>query len=568
MKRLCGYSKSSAKKMVFWWSLKNAASIPSLPTASVKKAAGSFNSSRCSAMIKIKRALISVSDKTGLADFAKGLHQLGVEIISTGGTASLLRSSQIPVKEVGDYTGFPEMLDGRVKTLHPKIHGGLLAVRDNPEHMKQIKDHDIGLIDMVVVNLYPFEKTVEKKNVSLEDAIENIDIGGPSMLRSAAKNYKSVAVICNPARYTGILKELQNNTGMLSQKILINLAIEVFQRTTQYDAAISQFLNNRFKSDNAFSAFPKELQLSFTKMQDLRYGENPHQSAAFYRDGQRKEGLAQIKQLHGKELSFNNFLDLQAAVNIVQEFDQPAAVIIKHNNPTGVAQAKDLAEAYKKAFACDSLSAFGGIIGLNRPVDIKAAQAIIQSGFMESIIAPEFDPKAVEILSQKKNLRLLELDIYGIPEEKYDFKRVCGGLLLQDQDHRTLKQEDVKIVTRTKPTKAQMDAMLFGWKFIKHIKSNAIVLVKGTQTVGIGAGQTSRVDAALHAIRKAGSKTKGAVLISDAFLPKEDTVAYAAKAGVKAIIQTGGSIMDKEVIKEADKRKIAMVFTGVRHFKH
>lgn len=519
-------------------------------------------------MIKIKRALISVSDKTGLVDFAKGLQKLGVEIISTGGTAQLLRGSSIPVKEVSDYTGFPEMLDGRVKTLHPKIHGGLLAVRDNAEHMKQIESHGIGLIDMVVVNLYPFEKTIEKKNVSLEDAIENIDIGGPSMLRSAAKNYKSVAVICNPARYEEVLKELQNNSGILSDKVLVNLAIEVFERTSSYDGAINTFLNNRFKADNSFSNFPKDVRLSFTKAQDLRYGENPHQLAALYTEGKKKEGLAAIKQLHGKELSFNNFLDLQAAVDIVREFDKPAAVVIKHNNPAGIAQDKTLEAAYKKAFACDSLSAFGGIVGLNRPVDAKTASAISKSGFMECIIAPSFEKEAVEILSQKKNLRLLELDIHGLSDEKYDFKKISGGLLLQDKDNRHLKPEEIKVVSQVKPTKSQMEAMLFGWKLIKHVKSNAIVLVKGTQTIGIGAGQTSRVDSALHAIRKAGTKAKGAVLISDAFLPKEDTVTFAAKAGIKAIIQTGGSIMDEQVIKEANKRKVAMVTTGVRHFKH
>ncbi|MEI7999199.1 MAG: bifunctional phosphoribosylaminoimidazolecarboxamide formyltransferase/IMP cyclohydrolase [Candidatus Omnitrophota bacterium] len=519
-------------------------------------------------MIKIKRALISVSDKAGLAEFAKGLQKLGVEIISTGGTAQLLRSSNIPVKEVSDYTGFPEMLDGRVKTLHPTIHGGLLAVRENSEHMKQLEAHGIGLIDMVVVNLYPFEKTIEKKNVSLEDAIENIDIGGPSMLRSAAKNYKSVAVICNPARYTEVLKELENNGGILSDKVLVNLGIEVFERTSQYDMVISNFLNNRFRTDNAFSDFPKDVHLDFGKLQDLRYGENPHQLAAFYSEGKKREGLAALKQLHGKELSFNNFLDLQAAIDIVKEFDKPAAVIIKHNNPTGVAQDNTLESAYKKAHACDSLSAFGGIIGLNRIVDLKTAQAIVKSGFMECVIAPEFDKDAVKILSEKKNLRLLELDIYGISEEKYDFKKVSGGLLLQDKDVRQLKEEEVKVVSKIKPTKTQMNAMLFGWKLIKHVKSNAIVLVKGTQTVGIGAGQTSRVDSALHAINKAGSKAKGSVLISDAFLPKEDTVTVAAKAGIKAIIQTGGSIMDEQVIKESDKRKIAMVTTGIRHFKH
>ena len=519
-------------------------------------------------MIKVKRALISVSDKTGLVDFAKGLQKLGVEIISTGGTAVLLRSANIQSQEVSEYTGFPEMLDGRVKTLHPKIHGGLLGLRDNPEHMKQLAAHGIGLIDMVVVNLYPFEKAIQKKNVSLEDAIENIDIGGPSMLRSAAKNYKSVAVICNAERYTEILNELNNNSGILSDKVLTNLAIEVFERTCRYDAAIYGFLNNRFKADNSFSTFPKDLAFSFSKLQDLRYGENPHQAAAFYKDSTQHEGLSKLQQLQGKELSFNNILDLNAAVDIIREFDDPAAVIIKHNNPCGIAQDKSIDKAYIKAYKCDSLSAFGGIIGFNRCVDAKTASAVVKSGFMECIIAPEFTEEAKALFSAKKNLRLLVLDIYGGNQERFDFKKVSGGLLLQEKDNRVLKPEELKTVSKIKPTKAQLDAMIFGWKLIKHVKSNAIVLVKGTQTIGIGCGQTSRVDSAIHAIRRAGPLARGSVLISDAFLPKPDTVTIAAKAGVKAIIQTGGSIMDEAVIKEANKKKIAMVTTGIRHFKH
>ncbi len=524
-------------------------------------------------MIKVKRALISVSDKTGLAPFAQALGRLGVEIISTGGTAKFLRALKIPVIEVSDYTGFPEMLDGRVKTLHPKIHGGLLAVRDNPEHLKQLKEHGIGLIDMVVVNLYPFENVIQKKNVSLDDAVKNIDIGGPSMLRSAAKNYKSVAVICNPARYAEVLQELKNNSGILSDKVLVNLALEVFERTGTYDAAIHAFLYSRFKGDNAFSEFPKDIILRFSKVQDLRYGENPHQAAAFYSDpaggaGGGKQGLAGMKQLHGKELSFNNILDIQAAAAIVRDCDGPAAVIVKHSNPCGAAQAGSLDKAYHRAFACDPLSAFGGIIGLNRPVDVKTAKAIVKSGFMECVVAPQFEKAAFALLSQKKNVRLLELDIPGLPEEKYDFKKVMGGLLLQDKDDRILKAEELKVVTKAKPDKAHLEAMLFGWKLIKHVRSNAIAVIKGTQAVGIGAGQTSRVDSAIHALRKAGKAAKGAVLVSDAFLPKPDTVTIAAKSGIKAIIQTGGSIMDLDVIKEADKRKVAMVFTGVRHFKH
>ena len=519
-------------------------------------------------MIKVRRALISVSDKAGLLDLAKGLSRLGVELISTGGTAALLRSNNLKVIEVADHTGFPEILDGRVKTLHPKIHGGLLGLRDDPEHVKQMSQHNISPIDMVIVNLYPFEKVSSKKNASLEECIENIDIGGPSMLRSAAKNYKSVAVICNPARYEEVLNELVNNSGILSDKVLTNLAIEVFERTSSYDNAIYAYLSNRFKSDNAFSTFPKDLTMSFTKQQDLRYGENPHQQAAFYAEGRKAEGLAGLKQLHGKELSFNNILDLQAAVDIIRDFDKPAAVVIKHNNPSGIAVDKDLDKAFLKALKCDALSAFGGIIGLNRNVDTKTAQAIFKSGFMECVIAPGFDAAALTILKEKKNLRLLELDIYGLPVEKYDFKKVSGGLLLQEKDTRVLKDDEIKVVTAIKPTKAQLEAMKFGWAFIKHVKSNAIALVKGTQTIGIGAGATSRVDSALHAIRKAGKLAKGSVLISDAFLPKADTVTFAAKAGVTAIIQTGGSIADAEVIAEANKRKVAMVMTNLRHFKH
>lgn len=519
-------------------------------------------------MIKVKRALISVSDKTGLVEFARGLESLGVELISTGGTAALLRSANLKVREVSEFTGFPEMLDGRVKTLHPKIHGALLALRDNPEHMKQIAAHHIGLIDMAVVNLYPFEKAIKKKNMSLEDAIENIDIGGPAMLRSAAKNYKSVAVICHPERYNEVLHELNNNGGILSDKVLTNLAIEVFERTCRYDAAIYDFLKSRFKADNSFSSFPKDLNLTFSKLQDLRYGENPHQAAAFYKDSTQLEGLGRLVQLQGKELSFNNILDLNAAVEIIREFDAPAAVIIKHNNPCGIAQDKSLDKAYIKAYQCDPLSAFGGIIGFNRTLDAKTAACVIKSGFTECIIAPGFTEEAKGLFSSKKNLRLLLLDVYGISQERFDFKKVSGGLLLQEVDNRTIKPEELKIVSKIKPTKAQMDAMIFGWKLIKHVKSNAIALIKGTQTVGIGCGQTSRVDSAIHAIRRAGPLARGSVLISDAFLPKPDTVTIAAKAGVKAIIQTGGSIMDAAVIKEADKKKMAMVITGIRHFKH
>jgi len=518
-------------------------------------------------MIKVKRALISVSDKTGLLDFVRGLQEFGIEIISTGGTAKLIRNAGIPVKEVSDYTGFPEILDGRVKTLHPKIHGGLLALRGKKDHMDQLKEHDIGLIDMVVVNLYPFEKIISKKNVTLEEAIENIDIGGPSMLRSAAKNYKNVAVICNPKRYQDILKELNVNSGILSDSVLMGLALEVFQRTSQYDNIIHAFLNNRFKSGE-FSNLPKDLTLYFSKVQDLRYGENPHQAAAFYRDLKDDAGLPGIKQLHGKELSFNNILDLNAAISFIRDFKNPAAVVIKHNNPTGVAEEKTLSTAYKNAWECDKLSAFGGIIGLNKKVDQATANLINRSGFMECVIAPAFDSKALKILTKKKNLRLIQFKPEDLKPSTFDFKKVSGGLLLQETDSKETTAADLKVVTKIKPTKAQIASLLFGWKTVRHVKSNAIVLVKGTKTVGIGCGQTSRVESVAIAAKKAGKNTKGSLLISDAFLPKTDNVRLAAKAGIKAIIQPGGSISDDEVIREADKAKIAMVFTGARHFKH
>ncbi|MDP8266991.1 MAG: bifunctional phosphoribosylaminoimidazolecarboxamide formyltransferase/IMP cyclohydrolase [Candidatus Aceula meridiana] len=518
-------------------------------------------------MLKVKRALISVSDKTGLAEFAKGLKKFNIEIISTGGTAKLLRNSGLSVKEVSDYTGFPEMLDGRVKTLHPAIHGGLLAVRDNSKHMQQIADHNIGLIDLVIINLYPFEKVIQKKNVTLEEAIENIDIGGPSMLRSAAKNFKHVAVVCNPERYKNILEELDANSGILPDRLLVNLAVEAFEHTARYDGIIYTFLNNRLKNAD-FSSLPRDLVMRFSKVADLRYGENPHQSAAFYRESESLNGLAKMKQLHGKELSYNNILDLNNAVEVIRDFTQPAAVVIKHNNPTGVAQDSDLSKAYKMAWSCDKLSAFGGIIGLNRKVNLKTASLIVKSGFMECVIAPGYEAKALKALKEKKNLRVMVFDFKAIKPNDFDFKKVKGGVLLQDEDRAQVSLKDLKAVTKKKPTKAQLESLLFGWKIVKNIKSNAIILVKGKRTVGIGCGQTSRVGSVGIAINKAGKDAKGAFLVSDAFIPKVDNIQIAAKAGIKAIIQTGGSIADKDVIQEADKRKIMMITTGVRHFKH
>jgi len=518
-------------------------------------------------MVKVRRALISVSDKAGILDFAKELNKVGVEILSTGGTAKLLRENNVPVKEVSEYTGFPEMLDGRVKTLHPKIHAGLLALRENNEHMDTIKKHNIGLIDMVVANLYPFEKTTQKPGVSIAEVIENIDIGGPSMLRSAAKNHQSVVVICNPARYTQVIQELKQNNGAVSESLMRELGIEVFARTSSYDGAINNYLSNYFKTQKESTGFPHELTLSFEKIQELRYGENPHQKAAFYREKGKTSGLINAKQLQGKELSFNNILDLNAAFELVKEFKNPAAVIVKHNNPCGVAEDKSLEKAYIEAWKCDKLSAFGGIVALNRKMDLKTAKAVLKSGFLECIIAPGYDKVAQELFKDKKNLRLLEsYDLEPIKET--DFKRVGGGLLLQDKDLDTLNMNNLKVVTKNKPTKNEMESLIFAWKVAKHVKSNAIILTRGTKTVGIGAGQMSRVDSVFISTKKSGKLAVGSVMASDAFFPKEDAIELAAKYKIKAIIQPGGSIADEAIIKMADKHKIAMVTTGMRHFRH
>lgn len=517
-------------------------------------------------MVKIKRALISVSDKTGILDFSKELKKFGIEILSTGGTAKLLRDNNIAVKEVSEYTGFPEMLDGRVKTLHPKIHAGLLALRENSEHMKILEEHNIGLIDMVVVNLYPFEKTTQKPNVGIEEVIENIDIGGPSMLRSAAKNFRDVTVICNPARYAQVVEELKRNKGALSADLRRKLALEVFSSTSRYDGAIYSYLKGYFE-DKASGIFPEDVNLSFEKIQELRYGENPHQQAAFYREKGKNKGLVNLRQLQGKELSFNNILDLNAAFELVKEFSSPAAVIVKHNNPCGVAEDKTLQNAYLAAWTCDPLSAFGGIVALNRKLDLKTARAISKSGFLECIIAPGFDKEALDLFKEKKNLRLLELyDLEPINEP--DLKRISGGLLLQDKDLKTLDLDNLKVVTKKKPTKKEIESLIFAWKVAKHVKSNAIILSRGRKTVGIGAGQMSRVDSVMIARKKAGKSSRNSCLASDAFFPKADAIIEAARAGVAAIIQPGGSIADAEIIKACDKHKISMVTTGIRHFRH
>ena len=522
-------------------------------------------------MTKIKRALISVSDKKGIVDFAKGLEKLGVEIISTGGTAKVLKEKRIRIRAISEVTGFPEMLSGRVKTLHPKIHGGILARRGDREHMSQIKKYKIGLIDMVVINLYPFEDTVRDPKVKLEDAIEMIDIGGPAMIRSAAKNFNDVAVLCNPDRYLCVLMELQKNDGALSEETREALAVEAFGHTAKYDAAIYAFLNGR--CGRAKDKFPDLLHLVFERAQGLRYGENPHQKAAFYADALKPGfGFGNMKQLHGKELSFNNFLDLHSAVQIVKDFDSPTACVVKHNSPCGVASSSRLDQAYKDAFACDTLSAFGGIVGLNRKVDAKAAKAVYDSGFLECVIAPGYDAAALKILTEKKNLRIIEYKDMDMGAERgiysCDMKKIEGGLLLQEQDDLEVKASDLKVVTKKAPSEGQIKTLLFAWKVAKHVRSNAIVIAKGEKTIGIGGGQPSRVDSAKIAIRKAGKEAKDSCLATDGFFPKPDSVQLAGKAGVVAIIQPGGSIKDEDSVKAADKARIAMVTTGIRHFRH
>ena len=519
----------------------------------------------------IKRALISVSNKTGLVEFAKGLFELGVEILSTGGTAKALQEAGIKVTAVSDVTGFPEILDGRVKTLHPKIHGGLLAVRDNSKHMQQISELGIKPIDLVAINLYPFKQTIEKPGVTLEEAIENIDIGGPSMLRSAAKNHKDVIVVVDPEDYTLVLNELKEK-GNLDGKRKMKLACKVFEHTAHYDALIADYLKKQMSTKGVETSkdteFPENLTLAYEKIQVLRYGENPHQKAAFYGEIGRHPGtLAGAKQLGGKELSFNNINDADATLKAVMEFDMPAAVGVKHTNPCGVACGDNIYDAYVKAYAADPVSIFGGIVALNRVVDARTAEELIKI-FLEIVIAPGYEPKALEILKTKKNLRVLEVDLDNKPSLGLDMKKVSGGLLVQELDIKDFKESDLKVVTKRAPSDKEMKDLLFGWKVVKHVKSNAIVLAKDLITVGVGAGQVNRIWPTEQSIAHAGDKAKGAVLASDAFFPFSDVVEAAAAAGITAIIQPGGSLRDEDSIKAADEDDIAMVFTGMRHFKH
>jgi len=517
---------------------------------------------------KVTRALISVSHKEGVLDFAKEISKLGIEILSTGGTAKLLRDGGVPVKDVSEFTGFPEMLDGRVKTLHPKVHGGILGRRGNPEHVKQMKQHGIEPIDLVVVNLYPFEQTVAKPGCTLEDAIENIDIGGPTMLRSAAKNYTDVAVVVSPRDYGQVLDELRK-TGEVSLKTRFELCRTVFLHTASYDSAISAWLSNQVPDDEK-TRFPNILTLHFEKVQNLRYGENPHQEGAFYGEfGIKEPCVAHARQLQGKEMSFNNYLDANSALELVKEYGGMAAVIIKHNNPCGVATSSSLAEAYRKARDCDPVSAFGGVIAFNHLVDLETAKEIT-STFVEVIVAPEFAPDAREELKKKKDLRLLDIgpSVTGAPQGM-DMKRVTGGLIYQDRD--LGKIADVKtlqVASKRTPTDDEYEALAFAWKVCKHVKSNAIVFTGKDRTVGIGAGQMNRLDSVRIAVMKAQSPLKGTVLASDAFFPFRDGLDEAAKAGVTAVIQPGGSLKDEEVIKAADEHGIAMVFTKMRHFRH
>lgn len=509
----------------------------------------------------MKRALISVSDKTGVVEFARALTELDYEIVSTGGTAKALQAAGVAVTGISDVTGFPEILEGRVKTLHPSVHGGILA-KGTPEHMAVLAEHNIKPIDLVVVNLYPFQATVAKPDVTLEDAIENIDIGGPTMVRSAAKNHDRVGIVVNPARYDSVIAELKEN-GELSLQTKRLLALEAFQHTAQYDAAISHYLSGAFGAD----PFSGEIAFGGQKIQELRYGENPHQKAAFYRSGIPASGtVANAKQLHGKELSYNNIVDVDAAWKLVNEFAQPAAAIIKHTNPCGTAIGETLSEAYRRAYEADSVSAFGGIIAVNRPMDKATAEQIVTT-FMEAVIAPSFSEESLEILKTKKNLRLLEIG-EKVPNNELWIEKVSGGFLLQEMDNHNLKAEDLQVVTEKAPTEEQLKELIFAWNIVKHVKSNAIVVTKDGQSLGVGAGQMNRVGSANIAFMQAGEKCKGAVLASDAFFPFRDTIDAAAAAGITAVIQPGGSVRDQESIDACNEHGIAMVFTGVRHFRH
>jgi phosphoribosylaminoimidazolecarboxamide formyltransferase / IMP cyclohydrolase len=523
---------------------------------------------------RIARALISVSDKSGLVDFAKRLKAHSVELISTGGTAQTLREVGLEVKDVSEVTGFPEILNGRVKTLHPKVHGGLLAIRENPDHQRQVLENDIQYIDMVVVNLYPFRETIARADATVEQAIENIDIGGPSMIRSASKNFEDVVVVVDPADYAAVADEMDAAGGDVSRATRLRLARRAFETTAQYDAAISDFLEDSVALDETSgelkvektSTLPARFTLFAKKETDLRYGENPHQRAALYVTGA-AAGLARAEQLQGKELSFNNLIDLEAAWSLVSDLTETACAIIKHTNPCGAATAEDVREAFEKARATDPVSAFGGIIGFNRTLT-EAAARVVADTFFEAIIAPDYESGALEALSGKKNLRIMKMGANASDETRFDVRMISGGLLVQDRDRGTLHNADLRVVTERMPNDEEMRALGFAWIVAKHVKSNAIVYARDGQLVGVGAGQMSRVDSVKIGAMKAQLPLVGTVAASDAFFPFRDGVDEAARVGITAVIQPGGSVRDEEVIAAANEHNLAMVFTGMRHFKH
>jgi len=542
---------------------------------------------------RIRRALVSVSDKSGIVDFCRALTEMDVQLLSTGGTMRALAEAGVPVTAVEDYTGFPEMMDGRVKTLHPKIHGGLLALRDNAEHMAQAEAHGVEMIDMVVVNLYPFEATIAQEGTTLEEAVEQIDIGGPSMVRSASKNFRDVTIVTSPDDYERVLAEMREHDGETTLQTRRELALAAFEMTCRYDAAISSYLREQFTDE---AGFPAVLAPKLRRMAELRYGENPHQSAALYQDlGAHEPGVAGAQQLHGRELSFNNYLDLTAALESARDFEEPTAIIIKHLNPCGAASAATLAQAWEDAYTADPVSAFGSVLGFNRVVDVETAQCIfnddwleevikprfyaetgttdvtIIGAFVEAVIAPGYEPEALDILKKRsKNIRLMLLEDFA-PESRrqdLDMRSIPGGMLVQNRDYEAVPPADWQIVTQVKPTDEQIRSLIFADRIAKHVKSNAIVLVQGTHVVGCGAGQMSRVDSSIIAARKAGKRAQGSVLASDAMFPARDGLDAAAATGCAAIIQPGGSRRDDEVIAAADEHGIAMVMTGMRHFWH
>ncbi|MGH9341659.1 MAG: bifunctional phosphoribosylaminoimidazolecarboxamide formyltransferase/IMP cyclohydrolase [Acidobacteriota bacterium] len=520
--------------------------------------------------MKIEVALISVSNRDGIVEFARRLHDLGIRILSTGGTGQTLKDAGVPVIPVSEYTGFPEILDGRVKTLHPRVHAGILARHDDPQHQRTLQEHQISPIGLVVVNLYPFSRTVEQKGVTIEEAFEQIDIGGPALVRASAKNFQHVTVVVDPTDYVGVVAELKVHGNETREETRLGLARKAFRHTAGYDAAITAYLDRLAHQEEGL---PAALHLGLKREAVLRYGENPHQRAALYRDQfSPAAGLVGSRQLQGKKLSFNNYIDLDAAWSLCREFGDPFCAIIKHTNPSGAATGAVLKESYRKALDCDPVSAFGSVIGFNREVDVETAEEM-GSLFVEAVIAPGFTLQALEVFERKKNMRLMQVvdasaEAGAELSSMLDLKHISGGFLLQDKDQFFIGQNDVKSVTREKPSQKQMDDLLFAWKVCKHVKSNAIVLAQGGQTVGVGAGQMSRVDSVRLAVQKAQLALEGAVLASDAFFPFRDGIDEAAQAGIKAVIQPGGSVRDEEVIRAADEHGLAMVFTGIRHFKH